>query len=147
MFTSSNGIRCFKKILSIITIFVFSFMVTSCNKTEPKDLNCTEIIQAYEDAGYTNVFHKHSDEENDNQECYIIIYETEESDSDLVEINIYSSIDAAKDAASKKKYNVVLWLLSSFMGETRWLESGYQGKVEYSSYNSKLLEPLKELFK
>ena len=147
MFTSSNGMRYFKRILLIITIFVFSFIVTSCNKTEPKDLNCTEIIQAYEEAGYTNIFHKHSDEEIENQECYIIIHETEDLDSDLVEINIYSSIDAAKDAASKKKYNVVIWLFSSFMGETRWLESGYQGKVEYSSYNSKLLEPLKELFK
>ena len=135
-----------KRFLTLMILIFITISLSSCNDTETKDLNCAEIIQAYEDAGYTNIFHKHSDEENKNQECCIIIYETEESESELVEINIYNSIEEAKDAASKKKYNVVIWLFSSFMGETRWLESGYQGKVEYSSYNSKLLEPLKELF-
>lgn len=134
-----------KRVLTLMILIFITISLSSCNNTEPKDLNCAEIIQAYKDAGYTNIFHKHSDEENKNQECYIIIYETEESDSELVEINIYNSIEEAKDAANKKRYNIAIWFISAFLGETRWLESGHYGNIQYSSYDSKLLEPLKEL--
>lgn len=130
-----------KRVFAFLIILFITITLSACNNVEQKELTCGEIIQAYEEAGYANIFH----EENESNEFYIIIYKTENINFDLAEINIYSSTEAAKDAANKKRYNIAIWFISAFLGETRWLESGHYGNIQYSSYDSKLLKPLKEL--
>ena len=67
--------------------------------------------------------------------------------SDLAEIKLYYTEEEAKEAADLDNYHIAKWLVAVMFGEGRWLKSGQYGKIEYSSYNSKLLKPLKELMK
>ena len=63
-----------KKIISIILLLSLCFSFTACgNSAETKEISCEEIIVAYEDAGYNNVYHLHSDGDNkisSDEECY-----------------------------------------------------------------------------
>ena len=129
-------------ILSILVVFLLTLW--SCGNKNT-DLTCEQIIEAYENAGYTNIYHKHGSYDTNNLECYIIIYRDSTDSSDLAEIKIYPTEEDAENAQSVDNYNVVKWFVAAMLGEGRWLEVGRIGKIEYSSYNSNLLEPLKNL--
>ena len=137
-----------KRIVCILLIFALILALSSCDILEPKDIRCDEIIEAYKDTGYSNVFHLHSDGDyqiSGGEECYIIIHETEDDDSDLAEIRTFYTEEEAVDAAEFDNYNLARWMIAVMYGEGRWLESGSYGKIEYSSYNKELLKPLKAL--
>ena len=136
-----------KKILSIILLLSFALSLTACgNSTEPKEISCEEIIAAYEDAGYFISYHSHS-EDSEEYYCYIIIYENEDSTSDLVEITLYNTAEGAKEAAENKRYNIAIWIVAAMYGEFRWLRTGCYRDMVYSTFNYKMLKPIKELIK
>ena len=146
MICSSNK-TIMKKIISIVLLFSLCFSFTSCgNSAEPKEISCEDIIKAYEDAGYFVSYHSHS-EDSEDYYCYIIIYENEDSTSDLVEITFYNSVEGAKETAENKRYNIAIWMVSAMYGEFRWLHTGYYGDMVYSTFEYKMLKPLKELMK
>lgn len=139
-----------KKIISIILLLSLCFSFTACRVPEPREISCEEIIAAYKAAGYSNIFHLHSDEDyqiSGSEECYIIIHKTEDDDSDLIEIKTFYTEGEAKDAADSDSYNIARWLIAFMFGEWRWLNVEVYGKIEYSSYNEKMLRPLKDLIK
>ncbi len=139
-----------KKIIALLLFFAFVISFTACDNPTPKELSCEDIIKAYENSGYNNVFHLHSDGDNQisgGEECYLIIHENERDDSDLVEIKIFYTEADAKEAADFDRYHVVKWMIAVVLGEGRWLKSGQYGKIEYSSYSREMLKPLKELMK
>ena len=134
-----------KKIISILLLLSLCFSFASCdNNSEPKKISCEDIIAAYENAGYFVDYHSH-DEDPEEYYCYIIIYENEDSASDLMEITFYNTAEGAKEAAESRKYNVALWMVSAMHGEFRWLNTGCYGNLTYSSFNKNMLKPLKEL--
>ena len=136
-----------KKIISIILLLSFCFSFTACgNSTEPKKISCEDIIKAYEDAGCFVSYHSHS-EDLEEYYCYIIIYENEDSTSDLMEITFYNTVEGAKEAAENRRYNIAIWMFSAMYGEFRWLRTGCYGDMTYSTFNHKMLKPLRELMK
>ena len=136
-----------KKIISIILLLSFALSFTACgNSAEPKEISCEEIIAAYEDAGYFISYHSHS-EDSEEYYCYIIIYENEDSTSDLVEITLYNTAEGAKEAAENKRYNIAIWIVAAMYGEFRWLRTGCYRDMVYSTFNYKMLKPIKELIK
>ena len=136
-----------KKIISIILLLSFALFLTACgNNVEPKEISCEDIIKAYEDAGYFISYHSHS-EDSEEYYCYIIIYENEDSTSDLVEITLYNTAEGAKEAAENKRYNIAIWMVAAMYGEFRWLRTGCYGDMVYSTFNYKMLKPIKELIK
>ena len=138
-----------KRIISIWLLLILALSLVSCGGSSvSKVITCDEIIQAYETLGYYISCHKHSEESEVNSGapyCYIIIYETEDTASDLAEINLYNTEDEARESAEEKKYNLAIWLIAVLHGEGRWLTTGNYGTVEYSSYNTNMLQPLKDL--
>lgn len=139
-----------KKLIALLLLFVFFISVVSCDALAPKELSCDDIIKAYEDAGYNNVYHLHSDGDNkisSDEECYLIIHENERDDSDLVEIKIFHTEADAKKSAVFNRYHVVKWVIAVILGEGRWLKTGQYGNIEYSSYSREMLKPLRELVK
>ena len=136
-----------KKIISIILLLSFALSLTACgNNAEPKEISCEDIIKAYEDEGYFISYHSHS-EDSEEYYCYIIIYENEDSTSDLVEITLYNTAEGAKEAAENKRYNIAIWMVAAMYGEFRWLRTGCYGDMVYSTFNYKMLKPIKELIK
>lgn len=135
-----------RRIIALLLVLSFILSFTACGRSDPKEVTCDEIIEAYEDAGYFVSYHSHTDDSAEYY-CYIIIYENDDSASDLAEITLYNTEEDAKDAADDIKYNIALWMFSAMHGEARWLESGRYGKVVYSSYNKSLLKPIKDLTK
>lgn len=139
-----------KRIIALFLLPAMIFALFSCGNEKLSEITCEEIISAYEKAGYSNIFHLHYDENHriDNDEkCYIIIHETDDDDSDLVEIKTFYTEEAAKKVADFDKYNSARWIIAAMYGEWRWLKSGQYGRIAYSSYNSELLIPLKNLIK
>ena len=137
------------KVISTLIIVVISLNLSSCGEEGGANLTCSQIISAYESAGYTDIYHSHSTSGNPNsyRECYIVVYENDTEESDLAEIVIYYTEEDAKEAAEISGYNPVLWLVSAILGEPRPLKVGQYGRIKYSSYNSRLLKPIKELTK
>ena len=139
-----------KRILALLILPCLLLAFFACDKSPSNNLTCQEIIKAYEDAGYSNIFHRHGDKDvqmSGGEECYIIIHESDDDDSDLIQIKIFTTEEEAIEAAEFDKYNVVRWMIAVMFGEWRWLKSDHYGKIEYSSYNSELIEPLKQLIK
>ena len=141
-----------KKLLCLLLtllLFTFTLSLVSCDEpeVEPKEISCEDIIGAYEDAGYYVVHGDHKDETDSSQLCYIKASISEESNSDYIYFITCFTEEAAKDAARTDEYNLAVWLIACINGESRWLESGTYGKIEYSYYNPDLIKPFRELIK
>ena len=137
-----------KKIISIILLLSFALSLTACgNSTEPKEISCEDIIKAYEDAGYYVTHGAHKDESESSQLCYIKANLTDDPDSDYIYFITCFTEEQAEEAAETDKYNLAVWLYATVSGESRWLKSGTYGNIEYSYYNSKMIEPFNELIK
>ena len=138
-----------KRVYHLFLAILFALVCFSgCNKTEAKEIPCEEIVNAYRSAGYTNIIHRHNEEDYqlyDGEECSIIIHENENAGSDAIYIKTFSTQEEAKNYADSEKYHVVKWIFALPFGEYRWLKTGQYGRLEYSSYNPELLKPLKGL--
>ena len=133
-----------KKTISMLLLFSLCLSLIACSNTEAKEISCEEIIFAYEEAGYFVSYHSHS-EDSEEYYCYIIIYENEDTTSDLVEITLYNTAEGAKEAAENRKYNLAIWMVAAMYGEFRWLRTGCYGDMVYSTFDYKMLKPLKGL--
>lgn len=136
-----------KKIYACILAVLLCITFVSCGKVEPKELSCEDIIKAYEDAGYYVMHGEHKDEADSAQLCYIKANLTEDEDSDYIYFITCFTEEQAEEAAKTDKYNLAVWLYAAVSGESRWLKTGTYGKIEYSYYNPKLIEPFNELIK
>ena len=134
-----------RKFISVILLLSIAVCFGSCEKTEaePREISCDTILDAYSDAGYMLEFHKHYDDEK--FWCFIDVKDSESADANHLYIYRYSSAEKAKEANDEMKYNVAVWLIFGLSGEWRWLNSGYYGDIQYSSYSSEMIEPLLSL--
>ena len=136
-----------KKIILIPLLLSLCFSVSSCSKSEAKEISCEDIISAYEDAGYYVTHGEHKDEADSSQLCYIKANLTEDPDSDYIYFVTCFTVEQAEEAAETDKYNLAVWLYAAVSGEIRWLKTETYEKIEYSYYNSKLIKPFNELIK
>ena len=135
-----------KKVLAFVLFLSLALSLVACDATEPKEVSCEDIIQAYENAGYYVVHGEHKEEDDDNAElCYIKASISEDSDSDYIYFITCFTEEEAQAVAETDTYNLAIWLYAAIKGEHRWLKSGVYGKIEYSYYNSDLIEPFHEL--
>ena len=137
-----------KKIISIILLLSLCFLFTACgNSSEPKEISCEDIIAAYEDAGYTVLYHGHENDTvyNDlGQYCAFEIRDPDNEDNYMY-VHRYFTVEEAKAAAEERQFNPVLWLFFGIFGEWRWLHVGCYGDIEYETFNPEMLKPLREL--
>ena len=137
-----------KKIISIILLLSLCFSFAACgNSTEPNEISCEDIIKAYEDAGYYVTHGEHKMQADSSQLCYIKANLTEDPDSDYIYFITCFTEQQAEEVQETDKYNLVKWLYATVSGESRWLKTGTYGKIEYSYYNSEMIEPFNELIK
>jgi len=137
-----------KKIISIILLLSLCFSFTACVKSKPKEISCEEIIAAYEDAGY-NVFHNHDDPVyyDLNQYCDLKVTDPDDPENNYLYITRYFTEEDAKAASKEERFNIILWLFFGVFGEWRWLHTGCYGDLTYSTFDPKMIKPLKELMK
>ena len=111
-----------KKILSIILLLSFALSLAACgNSTEPKEISCEEIIAAYEDAGYTVLYHDHENDTvyNDlGQYCAFEIRDPDNEDNYMY-VHRYFNEEDAKAANEEAEFHPVLWLFFGIFGEWR----------------------------
>ncbi len=138
-----------KKIISIILLLSFAFSFTACAKSEPKEISCEEIIAAYKDAGYVLCYHNHDDPiyYEDNEACHMEIEDPEDPERNYIYITRYFTEEDAKAADKEQRFNPILGLFFGVFGEWRWLHTGCYGDIVYSTFEYKMLKPLKELIK
>lgn len=137
-----------KKIISIILLLSVTLSFAACgNSTALKEITCEDIIKAYKDAGYYVTHGEHKSEAESSQLCYIKANLTEDSDSDYIYFITCFTEEQAKEAEKTDRYNLAVWLYAAVSRESRWLKTGTYGKIEYSYYNSELIEPFNELIK
>ena len=139
-----------KKIISVILLLSFALSLMACdNSTEPKEISCEKIIAAYEGAGYTVLYHGHEDDEvyNDlGQYCAFEIHDPDNEDNYMY-IHRYFTEEDAKAAADERQFNPILWLFFGIFGEWRWLHIGCYGDIKYETFDKKMINPLKNMFK
>lgn len=136
-----------KKILSLILLLSFAFSLTACGSQTPKEVSCEEIIAAYKEAGYSVLYHGHEADEvyNDlGQYCSFEIRDPDNEDNYMY-VHRYFNEEDAKAASEEERFNPVLWLFFGIFGEWRWLHTGCYGDLTYSTFDKKMIEPLKEL--
>ena len=136
-----------KKILSIILLLSFASSLTACGKSEVKEISCEEIIAAYEDAGYTVLYHDHENDTvyNDlGQYCAFEIRDPDNEDNYMY-VHRYFNEEDAKAANEEAEFHPVLWLFFGIFGEWRWLHTGCYGDLTYETFDWKIIKPLKEL--
>ena len=139
-----------KKIISVMLLLSFALSLTSCGKredTEATKVSCEEIIAAYEDAGYSVLYHGHEDDTvyNDiGQYCAFEIRDPDNEDNYMY-VHRYFSEEDARAASEEEKFHPVLWLFFGIFGEWRWLHTGCYGDLTYSTFDRKMIKPLKAL--
>ncbi len=137
-----------KKTLSIVLLLSLVLSLSACGKGEPREIDCSDIIKAYEDAGYSVTHTQHCNEEGYHYRCFIAVQLNEQDDpSDHLYITTYWTEEEAKQAERTDRYHIVTWIFALPFGEYRWLKSGTYGTIEYSTYNRKMLKPFKKLTK
>lgn len=137
-----------KKILSFLLMLTLTLSLVACgSNSKPKEISCDEIIKAYEDAGYYVTHGEHKSEVESSQLCYIKANISADPDSDYIYFITCFTEEQAEEFAKIDQYNLVIWLYATISGENRWLQSGTYGKIEYTYYNPKLIEPFNKLIK
>lgn len=136
-----------KKLTAFLLVSMLAFVFAACTETEPKEITCDEIIKVYEDAGY-KVGHYHYDDSKEYDHwCYMIIEDTENPEKNCMYLYRFYTEEDAKAADEIDEYHIVKWIFALPFGETRWLKSETYGTIQYSSYDSEMMELFEELTK
>ena len=138
-----------ERIISLCLVFILLFSLFSCKEVEPRDISCEEIIAAYEEAGYTLRSHGHMDPTYtvDNIECSMSFAAGLDREYSIVFIDKYFTEEDAKAADEEYSFNIVLMIIFTMFGETRWLYSECYGDIHYSSLDSSMMIPMRKLTK
>ena len=138
-----------KKLIAILLLIsLFATCLSSCRLGEPKEISCEEIIAAYEDAGYSVLYHGHENDTPYNDlgiYCSFEIREKGGNADNYVYIDRYFTAEQAEAACKEQMYHPLLWVLFAAFGETRWLHTGCYGDIVYSSFEYSMLKPLLDL--
>ena len=138
-----------KKIVSILLLLPILLSLFACGKSvEPKEISCEEIIAAYEDAGYTVLYHGHENDENYHDLGYYCAFEVRDpnNENNYMYVHRYFTEEDAKAACDERQFNVLLWLFFGIFGEWRWLHVRCYGDIEYETFDYKMMRPLEKLF-
>ena len=134
-----------KRLIAVLLLFTIILSFTSCNKSDPKEISCEQIVQAYEDAGYVVVEHSHDNTyESLNIWCSMKIKTAEDADNDFINciyIDRYTTADEANTARSQYMATDIMYSI----GELRWRRTGTYGDIYYTTFNKELLDPLNNL--
>ena len=135
--------------LAISLLLLAILNLVSCCYSEPQEVSCEEILDAYESAGYTVSYHNHGDPVHYefNECCNIKIEDPIDPERNYIYITRYPTVEDAEAMVKEQQFNPVLWFVFGIYGEWRWLKNGNYGDVYYSTFDSKMIEPLKSLMK
>ncbi len=134
-------------IVGLLLSLCFSF--TACVKSEPKKISCEEIIAVYKDAGYSVLYHGHENDTVYNDQGIYCSFEIRDpgNEDNYMYVDRYFTEEQAKAANEEQRFNPILWLFFGIFGEWRWLHTGRYGDLTYSTFDPKMIKPLKELMK
>ena len=106
-----------KKIISILLLLSLCFSFTACVKSEPKEISCEEIIAAYEDAGYSVLYHGHENDESYHDLGMYCCFEIRDPDNEdnYMYVSRYFSAEDAKAACEERQFNVILGSFLAFL--------------------------------
>ncbi len=138
-----------KKIISILLLLSFCFSFTACSNSKPKEITCEEIITAYKEAGYSVLYHGHENDTVYNDLGIYCSFEIRDpnNEDNYMYVDRYFTEEEAQAANEEQQFNPILWLFFGVFGEWRWLHTGYYGDLTYSTFDWKMIKPLKELMK
>lgn len=138
-----------KKIISILLLLSLCFLFTACGKSEPKEISCEEIIAAYENAGYTVLYHDHENDTVYNDLGIYCSFEIRDpnNEDNYMYVHRFFNEEDAKAASKERQFNPILWLFFGIFGEWRWLHVGCYANIEYETFDRKMIKPLEELIK
>ena len=137
-----------KKIIALLLLLSLVFGITACGNGKPKEISCDEIIVAYEEAGYSVLYHGHEGDTAYNDlgiYCSFEVREKGGNADNYVYIDRYFTAEQAEAAYKEQMYHPLLWVLFAAFGETRWLHTGCYGDIVYSSFEYGMLKPLLDL--
>ena len=136
-----------KKLIAIFLLLIILFGLTSCTSLKTKEISCDDIINAYEDAGYTVLYHGHENDTMYNdlgQYCAFEIRDPNNEDNYMY-VHRYFSEEDARSACKERQFNPILWLFFGIFGEWRWLHVKCYGDIEYETFDYKMLFPMYKL--
>ncbi len=138
-----------KKIISIFLLLSLCFSFTACGKSEVKEISCEEIIAAYKEAGYSVLYHGHENDTVYNDLGIYCSFEIRDpnNEDNYMYMDRYFTEEEAQTANEEQQFNPILWLFFGVFGEWRWLHTGCYGDIVYSTFDRKMITPLKELMK
>lgn len=141
--------RCFMKKILIycLTAVIMTLSFTACHTATPKEISCEEIISTYKAAGYSVLYHDHDGDTAYNDLGIYCSFEIRDPDNadNYMYVDRYFTEEAAISAAKENEFHPVLWFFSSIFGESRWLYTGRYGDLTYSTFDKKMIKPLKDL--
>lgn len=138
-----------KKTISILLLFSLCLSFTACTKTDPKEISCEEIIAAYKEAGYSVLYHGHENDRVYNDLGIYCSFEIRDpnNEDNYMYMERYFTEEEAQAANEEQQFNPILWLFFGVFGEWRWLHTGCYGDLTYSTFDYKMIKPLRELTK
>lgn len=136
-----------KKLIAILILLTLVFSFTSCDSPQPREISCEEIIAAYKEAGYSVLYHGHENDTVYNDLGIYCSFEIRDPDNEdnYMYVDRYFNEEDAKAASKEQQFNPILWLFFGVFGEWRWLHTGCYGDIVYSTFEYRMLKPLKEL--
>ena len=136
-----------KRILAIL-LAVCALLFTGCNshRTSAVELTCTDVITAYENAGYA-IFHRETQADEDREyNCYIKITHRD-LDGEMY-VHFFDTHEAAVAYLDEAPYaSIGIGLFSLIWGEPAWVsfKTYNQTSIEYD--NAEFYKPFKQLIR
>lgn len=135
--------------LTPLLLISISLSFYACVKTESKEITCEEIITAYEEAGYSVLYHGHENDTMYNEDGIYCSFEIRDpyNEDNYMYVHRYFSEEDAKTASKERRFNPILWFFFGIFGEWRWLHVRCYGDIEYETFDYKIMKPLENLTK
>lgn len=125
----------------IVLCLCLLLSMAGCRTASDRPVSCTDVIGAYEAAGYA-VYHRDDPEKKDGYLCEVTI---EESDGDSIRFYFYETAEEAQASSQERQWNGLLWLFTVIYSDPTWLETETYQNIAIEYDDDDLYKPFRNL--
>ena len=117
-------------------------LMSGCGSNDSHNvISCTDVVTAYEEAGY-EVWHKEYAEEERDYSCEVV---AEDADGDAIYFTFFESADEAEQHAKDSQWNLLLWTYFLISGDPTWVYTETYNTIAIQYENAEMYAPFCDL--
>ncbi len=131
-----------RRAIALILLLCLCLPFFSCRSVSEEDLTPDQVMEAYEDSGYTTKLLDHTDESGREEWDFDYQFYVESEDGHQLNFYFYRDVSSAENARKRYSGNLLTFLFSCIYGSPTWPRARRWGKTVASYEDLEMIRPL-----